>query len=52
MVQEKVEGTRPRGRSPKRWLEQVKQFTGKSLQGSIRSTSDREKWRETAKNTT
>jgi len=30
MVQGKVEGTRPRGRSPKRWLDQVKQFTNLS----------------------
>jgi len=52
MVQGKVEGTRPRGRSPKRWLDQVKQFTGKSFQDSIRRTSDREEWRETARNTT
>jgi len=52
MVQGKVEKTRPRGRSPKRWLDQGKQFTGKSFQDSIRSTSDREKWRKTAKNTT
>jgi len=36
MVQGKVEGTRPRGRSPKRWLNLVKQFTGKSFQDSIR----------------
>jgi len=43
MVQGKVEET---------WLDQVKQFTGKSFQDSIRSTSVREEWRETAKNTT
>jgi len=51
MVQGKVEGTRPRGHSPKRWLDQVKQFTGNSFQDSIKSTSDREEWRKTAKNT-
>jgi len=48
MVQGKVEETRTRERSPKK----VKQFTGTFFQDSIRSTSDREEWRKTAKNTT
>jgi len=30
MIQGKVEGTRPRGLSPSRWIDQMKMFTGKS----------------------
>lgn len=45
IVQGKVEGKRPRGRSPTRWIDQIKEITGKSLQTNIRAAEDRQQWR-------
>lgn len=46
MIQGKIEGKRPRGRSPKRWMDQMKHFTGNSLQDNMRCITDRDRWRE------
>lgn len=47
IVQGKVEGRRPRGRSPLRWLDQVKEFTGHTLQSNLRAAEDRQQWKNT-----
>lgn len=52
VVQGKPEGKRPRGRSPRRWIDQVKEFTGTPFQENIRNASDRDKWRNIAQTTT
>ena len=45
-VQGKVEGTRTRGRSPKRCLDQVGELSDQRLEQLIWSTKDREEWQE------
>lgn len=49
IVQGKVEGRRPRGRSPTRWLDQVKLMTQAPLQETLLNTQDRGKWRAITK---
>ncbi|CAH0694322.1 unnamed protein product [Spodoptera exigua] len=46
VVQGKVEGTRPRGRSPVRWTDQVKSAVGTRVSDCTRQSANRERWRE------
>lgn len=48
IIQGKVEGARTRGRSPKRWSDQIKTLTGKSLHEATRTADNRERRREVA----
>ncbi|KMQ81702.1 endonuclease-reverse transcriptase [Lasius niger] len=41
IVQGRIEGRRPRGRSPSRWIYQIKEITGKSIQVNARETEDK-----------
>lgn len=45
VVQGKVEGTRPRGRSPMRWTDQVKSAVGGHVHECTRLSTNRDKWR-------
>lgn len=47
VVQGRVDGTRPRGRSPMRWTDQVKSAVGSKLHECTRMATNRKKWRET-----
>ncbi|KAI8442208.1 hypothetical protein MSG28_005792 [Choristoneura fumiferana] len=49
VIQGKVEGTRPRGRSPMRWTDQVKAAIEGPLHASIRKAAVREEWRRIVK---
>ena len=46
-VKEKINGKRPRGRSPTRWVDQTKEIIGHSLQEASHAAQDREGWRTT-----
>lgn len=46
VVQGKVEGTRPRGRSPMRWTDQVKAAVGAPVHECARLTTSRQRWRD------
>uniref|UniRef100_A0A2H1W6A5 SFRICE_033100 n=1 Tax=Spodoptera frugiperda TaxID=7108 RepID=A0A2H1W6A5_SPOFR len=46
VVQGKVEGCRPRGRSPMRWTDQVKAMVGDPVHECTRLTTNRERWRD------
>lgn len=46
VVQGKVEGTRPRGRSPMRWTDQIKSAVGGPLHECTRMTANRRRWRD------
>jgi len=48
VVQGKVERKRPRGRSPTRWIDQIK-TSEKPLQTSLREAEDRSGWRRVVK---
>ncbi|XP_071582447.1 uncharacterized protein [Temnothorax nylanderi] len=52
IVQGKVEGKRPRGRSPSRWLDQIKDITGQPLQKNLREAEDRHCWRTVVRHCT
>lgn len=45
IVQGKIEGKRPRGRSPTRYVDQVSGATGTSVYDCIRTAENREDWR-------
>jgi hypothetical protein len=45
IMEEKVEGRRPRGRTANRWVDQVKRITDLPLQRSFRKAEDRPGWR-------
>ena len=49
VVQGKVEGCRPRGRSPMRWTDQIKAAVGGPLHTSIRKAAVRDEWRRVVK---
>jgi len=40
-----VEGTRPPGRPPRRWTDDITEWTGMDLEQALRSAQDRDKWR-------
>lgn len=44
VVQGKVEGKRLRGRSPKRWIDQVKEISDQPLERALRRAEDRTDW--------
>ncbi|CAG9827019.1 unnamed protein product [Diabrotica balteata] len=46
VVEGKVEGRRPRGRSPIRWVDQMKSLVGKSLHEAVHTAQDRSQWRQ------
>ncbi|XP_059050823.1 uncharacterized protein LOC131845750 [Achroia grisella] len=52
VVQGKVEGTRPRGRSPMRWTDQIKAATKCSVYECTRKATVRDEWRRITKNLT
>lgn len=45
----KVEGKRPRGRSPSRWCDQVTTHTGLSVTNAMREAENRSRWKEITK---
>lgn len=45
LIEGRIEVRRLRGRSPSRWVDQIKEITGKSLQANTRETKDRQCWR-------
>lgn len=45
MVTGKVEGKRPRGRSPKRWSDQISEQTSGPLNAALHQAIDRSRWR-------
>lgn len=47
MVTGKVEGKRPRGRSPKRWSDQISEQTSGPLSAALHQATDRNRWRLT-----
>lgn len=47
IIEGKVNGRRPRGRSPSRWVDQMKNLIGESLKDAIHHAQDREAWRQT-----
>lgn len=46
IIQGKMEGKRPRGRSPRRWTDQVKELSKRPLAECSRIAKNREEWRE------
>ncbi|XP_045488503.1 uncharacterized protein LOC123690047 [Pieris rapae] len=52
VVQGKVEGTRPRGKSPTHWADQIKSAVGESLNQCSRMTSNWQRWRSVVKRIT
>ena len=40
-----VEGTRPPGRPPRRWTDDITEWTSMGLEQALRSAQDRDKWR-------
>lgn len=52
VVQGKVEGTRPRGRSPMRWTDQVRTAVDVPLHVCSRKAAVREEWRRIVKSVT
>ncbi|CAH2217487.1 jg7762 [Pararge aegeria aegeria] len=46
VVQERIEGTRLRGRSPMRWADQVKAAVAVPLHERARKAAAREEWRQ------
>jgi hypothetical protein len=49
VVQGKVEGTRPRGRSPMRWTDQIEAAVDASVYANIRKATTREEMRRVVK---
>ena len=47
IVEGRVWGRRPRGRSPSRWIDRVTKLTGSPLPGVVSEARDRNKWRLT-----
>lgn len=47
IVEGKVEGKRPRGRSPKRWVDQTKDLIGQSLHQTVNMAQNRMEWQNT-----
>ncbi|KAL4707431.1 hypothetical protein ACJJTC_008616 [Scirpophaga incertulas] len=52
VVQGRVEGTRPRGRSPMRWTDQIKAATKCSVCECTRKAAVRDEWRRITKSIT
>jgi hypothetical protein len=50
MIEGKIEGKRSRGRTPMRWIDQIKTITGYPLEEAIRSAENRELWKEIVAN--
>lgn len=47
IVEGKINGKRPRGRSPTRWVDQTKDMIGHGLHEASLAAQDREGWRTT-----
>lgn len=45
ILQGKIEGTRPRGRTASRWIDQITKITGLPLQQALREAGNRPGWR-------
>ena len=45
-MQETMPGARRRGRPRKAWMDNIKTWTGLSVEESVRMTEDRDKWRK------
>lgn len=52
IVQGKLEGRRPRGRSPKRWADQIKDLTNTSIIEATRDATNRDRWRDIVRRAT
>lgn len=52
VLQGKIEGARRRKRFPNRWIDQMKSFTGSSLQQNKTNIQDRDRWKEIIHNVT
>lgn len=52
IVEGKVEGKRPRGRSPKRWVDQTKDLIGQGLHETVSMAQNRADWHNTIKTAT
>jgi hypothetical protein len=50
MIEEKTERKRSRGRTPMRWIDQIKTITSYPLVEAIRSAENREFWKEIVAN--
>jgi len=50
IIEGKIEGKRSRGRTPMRWIDQIKTVTGYPLEEAIRSGENRELWKEIVAN--
>lgn len=46
MVTGKVDGKRPRGRSPKRWSDQITEQTKGPISAALHQAADRNRWRQ------
>jgi len=46
IMQRTMSGARRRGRSRTAWIDNIKTWTGLSVEESIRMTEDRDKWRK------
>jgi len=46
-VEGKINGKRPRGRSPTRWVDKTKEIIGHGLQEASLAAQDRAGWRNT-----
>ncbi|XP_071653185.1 uncharacterized protein [Temnothorax longispinosus] len=51
VVEGKVNGTRPRGRSPNRWIDQLRPLVGSSIHGATHLALDRGAWSNQVKST-
>jgi len=46
IVQATMPGARRRGRPRRAWMDNIKTWTGLSVEESVRTTEDRDKWRK------
>lgn len=52
VIQGKMEGKRPRGRSPMRWTDTIKATTNSTITQATRESRNRERWRDIVRRTT
>lgn len=46
IIEGKIEGKRPRGRSPSRWIDQLKTLAGENMHEAVHHAQDRESWKQ------
>jgi len=47
IIEGKVEGKHPRGRSPKRWMDHMKDLIGQGLHQAVNMAQNRTEWQNT-----